>query len=116
MHFVCMEMVKYFVPLVSSCKVQKIQDIFQIYVCNFQFLTFLYRIILEMSGRDKTEVTIDFKTGDKERPKDSKGPAPVKYANVKFLKSFFFPRAKSRFLAADLPNPGLLDDFSQILL
>ena len=42
-----------------------------------------------MSGRDETEVTIDFKTGDKERPKDSKGPAPVKYANVKFLKSFF---------------------------
>ena len=38
-----------------------------------------------MSRRDKTEVTIDFKTGDKEIPKDSEGTTPVKCANVTFL-------------------------------
>ena len=62
-----------------------------------------------MSGRDKTEVTIDFKTGDKEIPKDSEGTAPVKCANVTFLIFFW---GKSRISAADLPKSST---FSSIL-
>ena len=42
-----------------------------------------------MSGRDETKVTLDFKTGDKEKPKDSDGTVPVKCANVKFLKKIY---------------------------